>query len=46
VGLLVDGVLFDQWNDTESTGLENAPETLRRLFEGRNEGKQLLRVAE
>jgi NADPH-dependent curcumin reductase CurA len=26
-------------------GLENAPETLRRLFEGRNEGKQLLRVA-
>ena len=27
-------------------GLENAPETLRRLFEGRNEGKQLLRVAE
>ena len=27
-------------------GLENAPETLRRLFEGRNDGKQLLRVAE
>ena len=27
-------------------GLENAPATLRRLFEGRNEGKQLLRVAE
>jgi NADPH-dependent curcumin reductase CurA len=26
-------------------GLENAPETLRRLFEGRNKGKQLLRVA-
>ena len=26
-------------------GLENAPETLRRLFEGRNEGKQLLRGA-
>jgi NADPH-dependent curcumin reductase len=26
--------------------LENAPATLRRLFEGRNEGKQLLRVAE
>jgi NADPH-dependent curcumin reductase CurA len=26
-------------------GLENAPGTLRRLFEGRNEGKQLLRVA-
>ena len=27
-------------------GFENAPATLRRLFEGRNEGKQLLRVAE
>ena len=27
-------------------GLENAPATLWRLFEGRNEGKQLLRVAE
>jgi NADPH-dependent curcumin reductase CurA len=27
-------------------GLENAPTTLRRLFEGRNEGKQLLRVAD
>ncbi len=27
-------------------GLENAPATLRRLFEGRNEGKQLLRIAE
>ena len=27
-------------------GLENAPAMLRRLFEGRNEGKQLLRVAE
>ncbi len=27
-------------------GLENAPATLRRLFEGRNEGKQLLRVWE
>jgi NADPH-dependent curcumin reductase len=27
-------------------GLENAPETLRRLFEGRNDGKQLLRIAE
>ncbi len=27
-------------------GLENAPATLRRLFEGCNEGKQLLRVAE
>jgi NADPH-dependent curcumin reductase CurA len=27
-------------------GLENAPATLRRLFEGQNEGKQLLRIAE
>jgi hypothetical protein len=27
-------------------GLENAPKTLRRLFEGRNAGKQLLRIAE
>ena len=27
-------------------GLENAPAALRRLFQGRNEGKQLLRVAE
>jgi hypothetical protein len=27
-------------------GLENAPATLSRLFEGRNDGKQLLRIAE
>src|SRR5271170_8091996 len=27
-------------------GLENAPATLRRLFEGSNEGKQLLRIAD
>jgi NADPH-dependent curcumin reductase CurA len=27
-------------------GLENAPATLRRLFDGRNAGKQLLRIAE
>jgi NADPH-dependent curcumin reductase CurA len=27
-------------------GLENAPATLRRPFEGRNEGKQQQRVAE
>jgi NADPH-dependent curcumin reductase len=26
-------------------GLENAPATLQRLFDGRNEGKHLLRVA-
>ena len=28
------------------TGLENAPATLRRLFSGENQGKQLLRIAE
>jgi NADPH-dependent curcumin reductase CurA len=27
-------------------GLENAPATLRRLFDGRNEGQQLLQVTE
>jgi NADPH-dependent curcumin reductase len=27
-------------------GLENAPATLRRLFDGRNDGKQLPRIAE
>jgi NADPH-dependent curcumin reductase CurA len=27
-------------------GFENAPKTLRRLFEGKNEGKQLLRIAD
>ena len=27
-------------------GLENAPKTLRRLFEGANLGKQLLKVAD
>jgi NADPH-dependent curcumin reductase CurA len=27
-------------------GLENAPATLRRLFDGHNDGKQLLHVAE
>ncbi len=27
-------------------GLENAPATLLRLFEGRNRGKQLLKIAE
>ena len=27
-------------------GLENAPAALRRLFDGRNEGKQLLKIAE
>ena len=27
-------------------GLENAPDALRRLFTGRNLGKQLVRIAE
>ena len=27
-------------------GLENAPQTLLRLFEGKNLGKQLLKIAE
>ena len=27
-------------------GLENAPETLARLFRGDNQGKQLLRIAD
>jgi len=27
-------------------GLENAPKTLRRLFEGKNQGKQLLKIAD
>lgn len=28
------------------TGLESAPSTLRRVFEGRNRGKQLLKIAD
>jgi NADPH-dependent curcumin reductase CurA len=31
--------------DVREGGLEQAPETLRRLFEGRNLGKQLLRIS-
>jgi NADPH-dependent curcumin reductase CurA len=27
-------------------GFENAPKTLRRLFESKNKGKQLLRIAD
>jgi hypothetical protein len=33
VGLLVDGVLFDQWYDSKSTGLENAQEALRAAWQ-------------
>jgi len=32
--------------DVQQGGLEQAPATLRRLFEGRNLGKQLLQIAE
>jgi len=39
---VAEGKLKDQVDVQE--GLENAPATLRRLFEGRNQGKQLLRV--
>ena len=39
-----DGQLRDAEDIQE--GLENAPATLRRLFEGRNLGKQLLKVAD
>lgn len=38
-GKIVDRVDVQQ-------GLENAPKTLRRLFEGKNQGKQLLKIAE
>ncbi len=43
-GWVAEGRIKDQVDVQH--GLENAPATLRRLFEGRNEGKQLLRVAE
>jgi NADPH-dependent curcumin reductase CurA len=35
-----------RFEEDVADGLENAPATLRRLFEGRNFGKQLLKVAE
>lgn len=38
-GLLVDRVDIQE-------GLENAPATLRRLFSGENQGKQLLKIAD
>jgi NADPH-dependent curcumin reductase CurA len=38
-GKIVDRVDVQQ-------GLENAPMTLRRLFEGKNQGKQLLKIAD
>lgn len=33
-----------KWQIDEQVGFENAPATLRRLFEGSNRGKQVLRV--
>jgi NADPH-dependent curcumin reductase len=42
-GWLSEGRIKDQVDI--QNGLENAPATLRRLFEGRNIGKQLLRIA-
>ncbi len=42
-GWLAEGKLTERVDVQE--GLENAPATLRRLFLGQNEGKQLLRVA-
>jgi NADPH-dependent curcumin reductase CurA len=35
-----------QHQEDVQEGLENAPLTLLRLFEGKNRGKQLLKVAE
>jgi hypothetical protein len=48
IGALADWVQAGRLKDKVDVqhGLENAPATLRRLFEGRNEGKHLLRVAE
>lgn len=34
------------WRKVAQHSLENMPAKLRRLFEGRNEGNQLLRAAE
>lgn len=43
-GWLAEGRLHNEIDMQH--GLENAPATLRRLFEGKNQGKQLLRVAD
>tara|TARA_R110002110_G_scaffold406421_1_gene626239 strand:+ start:32758 stop:33735 length:978 start_codon:yes stop_codon:yes gene_type:complete len=34
------------WREDIQEGFENIPATLQRLFDGRNQGKQLLRIAE
>jgi NADPH-dependent curcumin reductase CurA len=33
-----------QWQEDEQHGFENAPAALRRLFEGKNRGKQILKL--
>ena len=43
-GWLAEGRLTERVDVQD--GLENAPATLRRLFSGANQGKQLLRVAD
>jgi NADPH-dependent curcumin reductase CurA len=43
-GWVQSGELVDRVDVKE--GLENAPATLRRLFTGENQGKQLLKIAE
>jgi NADPH-dependent curcumin reductase CurA len=44
LGWVQSGELVDRVDVQE--GLENAPATLRRLFAGENQGKQLLKIAE
>ncbi len=34
------------WREDIQEGFENIPSTLQRLFDGRNVGKQLLKLAE
>jgi len=43
-GWLADGRLKQK--EDVAVGLENAPQTLRRLFIGENFGKQLLKIAD
>ena len=43
-GWVQSGELVDRVDVKE--GLENAPATLRRLFSGENQGKQLLKIAD
>jgi len=43
-GWVSSGQIIDRVDVQE--GLENAPRTLRRLFSGENQGKQLLKIAD